>query len=456
MRRLTARHRRLSSAICGLFFVCVGAHVATSVWAVPPNEREAKVRGDKAKLENDANWIYNDWDKAVAEAKRSNKPLLVILRCIPCEACSEFDDQLVRRVDEVRDLMDQFVCVRIVTANGLDLNLFQYDYDQSFHAFLMNADGTIYGRFGTRSESKDETQDMTMQGFRRALALGLAWHKEFPANKDTFAAKHGPQPPVARPEEYPTLKGKYASELNYEGANVVQSCIHCHQIREAERRWYRDAGKETPENVLFPYPLPKVIGLTMNAQEAAEVKSVADGSPAAQAGIKPGDQLLSLAGQPLLSIADVQWVLHRAESSAKLPAMITRNGRKTELTLDLRKGWRAKSDLSWRPTSWDLRRISLGGMKLDEVTAEERRSLKISDDTLALKAAHVGQYGEHAKAKQAGFQKGDVLVEFDGSRKPQTETSLLAANFVYRKRGDQIPVKVLRGGKEIVLKMPVQ
>jgi serine protease Do len=456
MRRRTVRHPRLSSAIFGLLFVCVGALVATSAWAVPPNQREAKVRGDKAKLENDANWIYNDWDKAVAEAKKTNKPLMVILRCIPCEACSEFDDQLVRRVDEVRDLMDQFVCVRIVTANGLDLDLFQYDYDQSFHAFLMNADGTIYGRFGTRSESRDETQDMTMQGFRRALSLAIAWHKEYPANKNLFAAKHGPKPPVARPEEYPAFNGKYASQLNYEGANVVQSCIHCHQIREAERTWYRSAGRGIPENVVYPYPLPKVIGLTMNAEEAAEVKSVAEGSPAAQAGIQPGDQLLSLAGQPLLSIADIQWVLHRAESIAKLPAMITRNGRKSELTLDLPSGWRAKSDLSWRPTSWDLRRISLGGMKLDEVTAEERRSLKIPDGSLALKAAHVGQYGEHAKAKQAGFQKGDVLVEFDGSRASRSETSLLAANFVDRKRGDQIPVKVLRDGREIVLKMPVQ
>jgi hypothetical protein len=452
MHRQTARHRRLSSAILSLL---LGHLAVTAAWAVPPSEREAAVRGDKAKLENDVNWIYNDWDKAVAESKKTNKPLMVILRCIPCEACSEFDDQLVRRVDEVRDLMDRFVCVRIITANGLDLDLFQYDYDQSFHAFLMNPDGTIYGRFGTRSESRDETQDMTMQGFRRALSLALAWHKEYPANKGLFAAKHGPQPPVARPEEYPTLKGKYASELNYEG-NVVQSCIHCHQVREAERLWYRNAGREVPENVLFPYPLPKVVGLTMNAQEAAEVKGVAADSPAAGAGFKPGDRIVSLDGQPLLSIADIQWVLERADTADRLPAVVARGDSQVELTLELARGWRAKSDLSWRPTSWDLRRISLGGMKLDEVPAEERRSLKIPDGALALKAAHVGQYGEHAKAKQAGFQKGDVLVEFDGSREPQTETSLLAANFVYRKRGDQIPVKVLRGGKEIVLKMPVQ
>ena len=40
-------------------------------------------------------------------------------------------------------------------AYGLDLSLFQFDYDQSFAAFLMNADKPIYGRFGTRSGRPD-------------------------------------------------------------------------------------------------------------------------------------------------------------------------------------------------------------------------------------------------------------------------------------------------------------
>ncbi len=55
----------------------------------------------------------------------------------------------MERDPQVRKLMADYVCLRIVHANGMDLSLFQFDYDQSFAAFLMNADNTIYGRFGT-------------------------------------------------------------------------------------------------------------------------------------------------------------------------------------------------------------------------------------------------------------------------------------------------------------------
>ena len=43
---------------------------------------------------------------------------------------------------------------------------------------------------------------------------------------------------------------------------------------------------------------------------AAQVETVTPGSAAETAGFRAGDRLLTLAGQPLLSIADVQWVLH--------------------------------------------------------------------------------------------------------------------------------------------------
>lgn len=32
-------------------------------------------------------WIYNDVDAAFAKAKTEKKPVLVVLRCVPCLAC---------------------------------------------------------------------------------------------------------------------------------------------------------------------------------------------------------------------------------------------------------------------------------------------------------------------------------------------------------------------------------
>ena len=48
--------------------------------------------------------------------------------------------------------MDKFVCVRVVKANQMDLTLMQFDYDLTFAVMFMNADKTVYGRFGSRSE----------------------------------------------------------------------------------------------------------------------------------------------------------------------------------------------------------------------------------------------------------------------------------------------------------------
>ena len=109
------------------------------------------------------------------------------------------------------------------------------------------------------------------------------------------------------------LKDKFTSELNYEG-EVAKSCIHCHQIGDAQRAWYREAGKPIPDRVLFPFPHPKVIGLTLDPNELAMIKSVDPDSAAARAGFRSGDRIEQLAGQPLLSIADVQWVLHNVSA----------------------------------------------------------------------------------------------------------------------------------------------
>src|SRR5438105_3965184 len=92
-------------------------------------EREKKVRNDRKSIEDAGFWIYNNLPGAIAQAKKSGKPLLVTIRCIPCEACAQLDSRIVERDPIVNKLLDQFVCLRIVQANGLDLSLFQYDYD---------------------------------------------------------------------------------------------------------------------------------------------------------------------------------------------------------------------------------------------------------------------------------------------------------------------------------------
>lgn len=432
--------------------------VGVSLWlgdVARAQEREKKVRNDRQSVEEAGYWIYNDLPRGIAEAKKTGKPLVVAIRCIPCEACAQLDAQIVDRDPAVRKLLDQFVCVRIVHANGLDLALFQYDYDQSFAAFMLNSDGTIYGRFGTRSHETESARDVSVEGFVQALAGALELHRQFPGNKAALQAKRGPAPPFAVPEESPSLKGRYGSALDYQG-NVVKSCIHCHQVGEALRLVYREAGKPVPDQVLFPYPLPDLVGLTLDPTARARVAGVSPGSSAAKDGYRPGDELLVLAGQPLLSIADVQWVLHNAGDSGSLPAEVLRDGKRIELPLTLPSGWRRNGNISWRATSWDLRKMTTGGMRLDDLPPDARRAAGLGEDVLALRARHVGEYGAHAAAKNAGFLKGDILVEIDGSSRRLSESQMMAGLVNSRRPGDKIPVVVLRDDKRIRLELPMQ
>jgi hypothetical protein len=418
--------------------------------------REEKVREDRARVEADGFWLYNDLPKAFAESKRTGKPILVVMRCIPCEECVKLDDELVDQDPVIRPLLEKFVCVRQVATNGLDLSLFQFDTDQSFAVFMLNHDGTIYGRFGTRSHRTEWLGDVSLPGLAKALQGALDLHAGHPANRELLAGKRGSDLEFPAPEKFPSLQEAYTDRLNYQG-DVVRSCIHCHQIGDARRDYYRQAGRPIPERLLFPMPHPSVIGLTMDPQEMATVKSVTPDSPADRAGLRSGDRIQQLDGQPLISIADLQWVLDGIDpAGGEISARIQRGAQPLSLTLSLADGWRRVGDISWRVSAWGLRRMATGGLLLEPLPADERTRLNIPDGSMALRVKHVGQYGPHAAAKQAGFQQGDIIIEYDGRRDLVRDTDVLVHGVTRRKSGEHVTVRLLRDGKPLQLTLPLQ
>lgn len=352
--------------------------------------------------------------------------------------------------------MEQFVRVRVVQGNALDLSLFQFDTDLTFAAFFLNADRTVYGRFGTRSEQKHADKDITMEGFREAMGGALELHRNYPANKATLQGKQPLAVKFKTPEQYPGLAGKYTATLNLTTGKVASSCIHCHQVGEATRKLFRADSQPIPDEVLHPWPLPDVVGLSFDPKTKAKLASVIAGSAAEQAGFKAGDELVSLEGQPLLSMADVQWVLHQAKVPATLKAALRRDGSPLDLTLQLDKTWRQKSEISWRPTTWDLRRMATGGLVLKELDDTKRSELALPETALALRVDYVGQYGEHAAGKKAGFKKDDILVGCDGMTQRMTESDLLRNLLQKRMAGSRVPVTILRGSEKLTLELPIQ
>ena len=54
--------------------------------ALPVNaaeDRDTKVQNDRKEVSNLGSWIYNDLPKAIEQALKQRKPMLVVFRCIP-------------------------------------------------------------------------------------------------------------------------------------------------------------------------------------------------------------------------------------------------------------------------------------------------------------------------------------------------------------------------------------
>jgi membrane-associated protease RseP (regulator of RpoE activity) len=426
---------------------------AASALADTVKDREGAVRQDKAAMENDARWAYNDVQRGFAEAKRTGKPLLVVLRCVPCLSCAGIDAAVLTE-PSLTPLLDQFVCARVINANALDLSLFQFDYDLSLSALMFNADGTVYGRFGSWTHQKNQ-HDKSTAGFKRTLETVLEIHRGYPANKATLAGKQGAPMPYKTPVNIPTLDGKYRLELDWQG-KVVPSCVHCHQIGDALRLTYRKKNEPVPSNLIYPMPAPDTLGMTLAQDGAARVESVSAGSAAERAGFQPGDDIISFAGQRPVSIADVAWALHRSPESGSVTALVNRGPVEKSLKLELAPGWRSKSDISRRVGTWEMRAMATGGLLLEDLSDETRASRNLKNDALALLVKHVGQYGKHAAAKKAGFQKDDVIVEIDGLTTRHTEGEVIGHLLQRHRVGEQVKATVLRGEERVELSLPMQ
>lgn len=342
--------------------------------------------------------------------------------------------------------MDEFVCLRMVQVNGVDMSAFQFDYDMTFAVFFMNADGAIYGRFGSRNKTPEEGADdlVTIEALREAMEASLALHKGYPGNADSLKAKIGPAPRFARPEQYPKLQN-YSANVDFQG-RANGTCIHCHRIHQAQRELARDANQPFPDKLLYKFPMPETTGFQLDPKKRATVLQVEPNSSAAAANLRPGDEILDAAGQPLISVADFQWILHHLpDSGGEIPLKVRRAGQTGELTMALGDGWKKKGEFSWRTSTWDMRRMALGGLVLKP---------KQSGDGLYVH--YVGWHGAHNAAKNAGVREKDEILEFGGIKNPQTEEEIISHILNTTKKGDNISLKVKRGGREIDMSFRTQ
>src|SRR5262245_18573971 len=112
---------------------------------------------------------------------------------------------------------------------GVDLDGFDFDYDLTWAALILNADGRVYGPYGGRTPDSASGHH-SLAGLRHALDAALAAHRREPP-----AAKAGPPRRPHTAEQYPA-----AARLS------PGACIHCHNVSEFRREALQAAGKWSP------------------------------------------------------------------------------------------------------------------------------------------------------------------------------------------------------------------
>jgi hypothetical protein len=317
------------------------------------------------------------------------------------------------------------VLLRITNLRGVDLSIFDFDYDLQWFALMLTADGEVLGRFGGR-DADTPGKYQTLAGLRNALESALKLH-----------AKRGKAEAPAKPmyaEDYPAAQKRPAN-----------SCIHCHHVHEFRRDALQQEKRWSLDDV-WVYPPPENIGITLDPERGNRVVSVQAKSAADKLGIKSGDQLQSIGATSTASVADVRFGLHKAPKRGDLDIRWLRDAKPMTGSITLADHWR-KSDVSWR---WSLKSLSPSpGIIGDDLTADERKALGLDAHQLAYRHMNfLTPAGRHA-----GLQANDVIVGIDEQTLTMTARQFETHIRLHYRVGQEITFNVLRGKERIKVRL---
>lgn len=292
--------------------------------------------------------------------------------------------------------------------------------------FFLDADERVYARYGGR-DGRDADNRQSLVGLRAAMQSVLAMHaqetKEF-APKSQSSSKF------------------ISSEVGFKGGG---RCMHCHQVKEVLNRRLKKDGEWEREQA-WRYPLPDNLGIVLDVDRGNVVKLVKEKSPAAGAGLRPGDVLRRLGAVPVHSFGDAQFALDKAPLTGVISAAWQRDKETMTNEIRLPEGWR-KTDISWRHSVRNLvPSIRLSG---DDLTAAEKESLGLGPKQLAFRQSKIVS----SQAKTAGIQAGDIIFGLDDQVLLMDSFELI--HHVQRAYlvGDTVQVNLVRDGKRVKVAM---
>jgi hypothetical protein len=337
---------------------------------------------------------------------------------------------VARLAPEIRAAAQAFVLLRPGNMRGLDLAIFDFDYDLSWCALFLTPGGEVLGRFGGR-DAETPAKYQSLPGLRYSLEAAL---RRFKTTQSPSASEGQKPTKPRRVEDYPAAAKRHA-----------QACIHCHHVYEFRREMLQSEGRWSLDEV-WVYPLPENIGVTLEVHEQTRIAAVQPNSPAAKAGLRAKDRLLRINETPIASVLDVQHALHRAPRKDTLRLTWQNGAGERTAALTLPANWR-QTDVSWR---WSLKSMSPSpGVIGEDLEPALRKPLGLAPGQLAYRQMNFLP----VPARHAGLRANDVIIGIDDQPLLMNARQFETHIRLHYRVGQEITLNVVRGKERLKLRL---
>ena len=345
-----------------------------------------------------------------------------------------FDAQVVLSPKDspLGKVLSDYVCVRVVRMDDVDVGLFDRDWNNAIYFFVLNADEQIYMRYGGRESRSPDTYN-SLESLQAALDRGLVLHREYLAGSLPKAER----PKPLFPREMPLLVERTFKQ---------RQCVECHLIGDFQNIQRERDGMLDKLSQLYRSPDIKTIGILLDVPKGLVVKQ-ADGAVAA-AGMRPGDRISAWNGVPVWTFGDVQYRYDKVDRNANsVKITVDRGGQPVDLTVELPARW-WWTDLRFRQSSVDPR-LDFEDRPL---TADEKQKLGLKPDGFASQVKYIAELAKIRKTHE--LRLDDVIVAVNGVERDQYANTAELYLKLHTKAGEQAELNVLRDGKRI--SMPIK